>query len=289
MSTRRRLAQSIEADVLLASRRRCCLCVSLEGIDREVKGQIAHLNQKSSDDRFDNLVFLCLHHHDAYDSQTSQAKGFTQLEVREYRTRLYAENPVQGKWRRQQSAVDQAPLLAPPSARQFENEFDRLRATFPAELGMTTKRWRSIAWSDAEGADLFAYKSTNGADGVCLVERIKFKVDVTLVICISPFGNPGQSISNAVEVLCFQLCEHFGLDATEVIWIHHYDDFPEAEWNVVTFKQAPPDGPFLDPRWARVTEMQWREWGLRPRKRLTKTRQGFTKVRRIRGRSLSPA
>ena len=52
-------------------------------------GQIAHLNRKSNDNREENLVFLCLEHHDVFDSRTRQSKGLTVSEVRQYRDRLY--------------------------------------------------------------------------------------------------------------------------------------------------------------------------------------------------------
>jgi hypothetical protein len=67
---RKSLPQEIEAAVLLRSRRRCALCFGLKE-DREQKaGQIAHIDQDSSNNTPDNLVFLCLEHHDAYDSRT---------------------------------------------------------------------------------------------------------------------------------------------------------------------------------------------------------------------------
>lgn len=37
----------------------------------------------------DNLVFLCMSHHDQYDAGTSQSKNLTEAEVRKYRTRLH--------------------------------------------------------------------------------------------------------------------------------------------------------------------------------------------------------
>src|SRR5437588_6907976 len=92
MSKRRPPSKSIEKDVLLASRRRCCLCVFLDHRDEVRRGQVAHLNHDPSDSRLENLVWLCLEHHDEYDGKTSQSKGFTLDEVREYRDRLYARH-----------------------------------------------------------------------------------------------------------------------------------------------------------------------------------------------------
>ena len=88
MATRASISPEVVADVLVASRRRCCLCFALSNDSGEKKGQVAHLDQNSSNSSRDNLVFLCLDHHDQYDSRTSQAKGLTIDEVRQYRSQL---------------------------------------------------------------------------------------------------------------------------------------------------------------------------------------------------------
>lgn len=83
------LTKGTEAEVLLKSGRRCCLCYGLH-LDFDVKrGQIAHVNRDSSNSQMDNLAFLCLEHHDLYDSRTSQSKGFSETELRQYRNMLY--------------------------------------------------------------------------------------------------------------------------------------------------------------------------------------------------------
>ncbi len=89
MTTRKRQSPATEADVLVLSRRRCCICF---GLHRDVsikQGQIAHLDQNPSNAAPDNLAFLCLSHHDQYDSKTSQSKNFTVSEVKLYRHELY--------------------------------------------------------------------------------------------------------------------------------------------------------------------------------------------------------
>lgn len=110
--TRRATPKATETAVLVKSRRRCCLCYGLDRDLGEKPGQIAHLNQRHDDTREDNLAFLCLPHHDAYDSRTSQRKGLTEAEVKTYRDALYAhfaesdaaktrpdEPPVNRRWR----------------------------------------------------------------------------------------------------------------------------------------------------------------------------------------------
>lgn len=53
------------------------------------KGQIAHLDGNPSNNCLDNLAFLCLDHHDEYDTKTSQSKGLTPQELRSYRKELH--------------------------------------------------------------------------------------------------------------------------------------------------------------------------------------------------------
>lgn len=79
---------TVQADVLLRSRRRCCICY---GLNRDLtirKGQIAHLDQDRNNNKLENLVFLCIDHHDEYDSKTSQSKGIQKKEVELYRKEL---------------------------------------------------------------------------------------------------------------------------------------------------------------------------------------------------------
>lgn len=90
MNRRRSLPADVVADVVTTSRRRCCICFALRKDDTEKRGQIAHLDRDASNNTFENLAFLCLEHHDQYDSRTSQSKGLTIDEVKRYRTELLA-------------------------------------------------------------------------------------------------------------------------------------------------------------------------------------------------------
>jgi len=56
---------------------------------RKKRGQLAHINRKRNDNRQENLPFLCLPHHDEYDTKRSQSKGLTPGELRKYVTKLY--------------------------------------------------------------------------------------------------------------------------------------------------------------------------------------------------------
>lgn len=90
MSHRTKIPREIVADVVTASRRRCCICYALRRDESEKKGQIAHLDRDAANNTPNNLAFFCLEHHDQYDSRTSQSKGLTDDEVKRYRTELLA-------------------------------------------------------------------------------------------------------------------------------------------------------------------------------------------------------
>lgn len=86
---RKTISQDVQTTVLTLSRRRCALCYGLERDVQQKRGQIAHVDRNASNSALDNLVFLCLSHHDDYDSRPSQSKGYTEPELRQYRQELY--------------------------------------------------------------------------------------------------------------------------------------------------------------------------------------------------------
>jgi hypothetical protein len=91
MTRRKKTPISTETQVLTRSRRHCCICWGLGQNRSAQKGQIAHLDRDPANSQLDNLPWLCLPHHDEYDSKTSQAKGFTVDEVKIHRERMYRE------------------------------------------------------------------------------------------------------------------------------------------------------------------------------------------------------
>jgi hypothetical protein len=86
---RRKISNNIETEVLMKCRRRCCICYGLSRDGRLKQGQIAHLDHNPENNTADNLAFLCLDHHDQYDSRTSQSKKLTNQELRSFRDELY--------------------------------------------------------------------------------------------------------------------------------------------------------------------------------------------------------
>lgn len=87
--SRKNLPPEVGTEVLVLCRRRCCICSGLAH-DLSIKsGQIAHLDGRPRNNDLDNLAFLCLEHHDQYDTRTSQSKGLTPREVRRFRKELH--------------------------------------------------------------------------------------------------------------------------------------------------------------------------------------------------------
>ena len=80
--SRKFVSHEVQASVLVKSRRRCCICFGLNRDAALKSGQIAHLDKDSSNHSEENLVFLCFHHHDEYDSTSSQRKNLTLGEVK---------------------------------------------------------------------------------------------------------------------------------------------------------------------------------------------------------------
>jgi len=71
---RKPVSQETQAKVLAACRRRCAICFGLHR-DRGTKaGQIAHLGRDAANSLFENLVFLCLEHHDLFDTRTRSVR-----------------------------------------------------------------------------------------------------------------------------------------------------------------------------------------------------------------------
>jgi hypothetical protein len=90
MPKRKTIPVDIETSLFRASGRRCCICFGLDhDMSLKLQGQIAHLDQNPSNYALENLAYLCLAHHDLYDSTTSQSKGLTIHEVKQYRDKLY--------------------------------------------------------------------------------------------------------------------------------------------------------------------------------------------------------
>ena len=99
------------------SGRRCCICFCLNNDSTIKKGQLAHLDQNPSNNKFENLAWLCFNHHEEYDSKTSQSKGLQKDEVTFYRNKLYS-------WRNNQWELNVVPSLPTVNAQVRQNRIE---------------------------------------------------------------------------------------------------------------------------------------------------------------------
>ena len=119
MSSRKKPTQDVQTEVLVASRRRCCICFGLHGDLRfKQQGQLAHVDRNPANSDGDNLAFMCLEHHDWFDTRPSQSKGPTPEEARRYRQELYDELRKRDEQHGPELTADVAPPVS--VARGFE-------------------------------------------------------------------------------------------------------------------------------------------------------------------------
>lgn len=163
---RKHIPAPILEEVLCLSRRRCCICF---GLNRDLslkQGQVAHLDGDRTNNNLDNLTFLCLDHHDQYDSRTSQSKGLAPGEVRKFRKELH--EVIDRAWKEPVSVVN-ARVRAPgdPSGRYVrETEHES------AELEVTALRSGRVRVS---GVALWGTKHVGGPN----VGLLEFAVPLT--------------------------------------------------------------------------------------------------------------
>ena len=126
MTNRIKTPSAIESDVLEKCGRRCCVCYALQRNFNVTKGQVAHLDHNSANYKFDNLCFLCIDHHDDYDSSHRQTKGLSLNEVKRYRDDLYK---TIAEWKKSKEAVSNLPVISRVPLLSFFEEASSLVKT----------------------------------------------------------------------------------------------------------------------------------------------------------------
>jgi hypothetical protein len=81
-------SDSVEISVLTKCKRRCALCYGLNNDDGEKRGQLAHIDRNGENIEENNAAFLCLEHHELYDSTSRQAKGYKPGELKRHQETL---------------------------------------------------------------------------------------------------------------------------------------------------------------------------------------------------------
>jgi len=106
---RKNPSEKIQTNILYKCRRRCALCFGLRNDTHIKEGQIAHIDRDNTNSEEKNLVYLCLEHHNLYDSKFKQTKNFTPLEVKTYKEEL--ENYIERQKNENTKYVDQDYIL----------------------------------------------------------------------------------------------------------------------------------------------------------------------------------
>lgn len=249
MTARPKIPKEIETRVLTTCLRRCCVCYFVHGVTTPKKGQIAHINKKREDHRYENLAFLCLEHHDEYDSTTSQSKNFTPGEIFHYKDCLIEALGNNTRSMQEEMCEEEEVLVLRSSASQ---------------ASLLTEPWRQRGpWDRCP--TLYPYKSPNGADGICRIEKIELSDQRILIVCEELEDNPGMSVTNAVEWVAAQVCRTYDIDPLRLVWIEHYDAnlFGNDSWDIVRFGEMSENLEFVDPTWKNMTPLDWESLGLK--------------------------
>jgi hypothetical protein len=83
------IPKGVEQEVLDLSARRCALCFGLDFDTLPKRGQLAHLDDDPTNNKTDNIAWLCPNHHDVSAARSPQSKRITIEEIKRYRDALY--------------------------------------------------------------------------------------------------------------------------------------------------------------------------------------------------------
>ncbi len=153
MARKKRPSADTVTEVLIRSRRRCAFCFGLDADFQIKRGQIAHLDRDPNNNSLSNLVFLCLNHHDEYDTRRSQAKSLTIGELKKFRSALhvYVEDKYSELGKQHDPAEESEGMLAqgdPLSAldrmkmdEDSASEANQELVALGEQLGQDMERW----------------------------------------------------------------------------------------------------------------------------------------------------
>jgi hypothetical protein len=90
MTSRRRISKDLVSEVMFAADLRCCMCESGAGLlpPRLHGGQVHHLDGNHANNTKDNLVWLCLEHHEQAGTRGKAVRHLSADVIRRYRNML---------------------------------------------------------------------------------------------------------------------------------------------------------------------------------------------------------
>ena len=126
----------------------------------------------------------------------------------------------------------------------------------------------------------FEYEGFQGCRCFCDLELLFLSCGRVVAIATEREDNPGTSITNVVEGLASLVCDRFGIDPGNLVWIEHYgypgasEGTRERTFDLVTFARSshfvgmtePCDTQhFRHPTWGPMRVEDWYALGLTPR------------------------
>ena len=148
---RKQLKPSVQSELLVATRRRCCLCVYLKYDNSQKRVQIAHIDHDCSNSSESNLVPLCLDHHDEYDSSTRLSKGITAQELKAYKQKLLDEVAKQ--------QVDFGPAPIAPQAVETDDEHRAFKyGLLYADISRIVAEYDPVGFIDGTNIDEYDFE-----------------------------------------------------------------------------------------------------------------------------------
>jgi hypothetical protein len=185
---RKKIPVQIETEVQVQSKYRCCLCYSLDGDDTEKRGQIAHIDHDSSNNRISNLAFLCHDHHSRYDSSSLQSKGITQGVLRAALEKLLSHLRLRG---------EKSVTLTLTIDREFESFTDQEYADLIAEVSRAAKTKGIITKVSVSRGSVKLMLAVDGEDAVRVIQA--FEASKLASLGVTKVDYP-QGIYSAISV-----------------------------------------------------------------------------------------
>lgn len=85
---RKKIPAKTHSNILIKSKRRCALCFGLHNNLEVKEGQLAHIDRNNENNLEENLAYLCLQHHNLYDTNYRQTANYTPGELIYYKNKL---------------------------------------------------------------------------------------------------------------------------------------------------------------------------------------------------------
>lgn len=84
--------------------------------------------------------------------------------------------------------------------------------------------------------------------------QCRVRINGNVVIATELPDNPGQSITNAADVLAMQVCQYYGIPPAQLVWIEHYPEQPNHEETLDRVEFLVEHQTLSNPQWQRISK-----------------------------------